>query len=115
MEPRWKGTDYLAGQIGILSHQVLVPSRTRFWYFQGDQSHFTSGISQQLQQPVSFFLFIPCCCDFQKCLRSLHRVRESWVGRRTSVINQIRGLLLERRVTIRKGRRFGPLPPDSFT
>jgi len=27
------------GQIGILAHQVLVPSRISFWYFQGDQSH----------------------------------------------------------------------------
>ena len=43
-----------SGQIGILSHQVLVPSRTRFWYFQGDQSqlllesHTTAARSQRL-------------------------------------------------------------------
>jgi transposase len=35
---------------------------------------------------------------------SLHRVRERWVSARTAVINQIRGLLLERGITIRKGR-----------
>jgi transposase len=29
----------------------------------------------------------------------------AWVARRTSVINQIRGLLLERGITFRKGRR----------
>ncbi len=34
---------------------------------------------------------------------SLHRVRERWVMRRTAVINQIRGLLLERGITLRKG------------
>ena len=28
-----------SGQFGILSHQVLAPSRIRFWYFQGDRSH----------------------------------------------------------------------------
>jgi hypothetical protein len=28
-----------SGRFGILPHQVLVPSRTRFRYFQGDQSH----------------------------------------------------------------------------
>ncbi len=28
-----------------------------------------------------------------------------WVARRTSVINQIRGLLLERGITFHKGRR----------
>jgi transposase len=37
-------------------------------------------------------------------LQSLHRVREHWVMRRTAVINQIRGLLLERGITLRKGR-----------
>ena len=31
-------------------------------------------------------------------------VRERWVVRRTAVINQIRGMLLERGITIRKGR-----------
>jgi hypothetical protein len=28
-----------SGQFRILSHYVLVPSRTRFCYFQGEQSH----------------------------------------------------------------------------
>jgi hypothetical protein len=37
-------------------------------------------------------------------LQSLHRVRERWVMRRTAVINQIRGLLLERGITLRQGR-----------
>ena len=36
----------------------------------------------------------------------LHRVRERRVMRRTAVINQIRGLLLERGITVRKGRRY---------
>jgi len=48
--------------------------------------------------------FVPIKTDDQLDLQSLHRVRERWVGRRTSVINQIRGLLLERGITIRKGR-----------
>jgi hypothetical protein len=36
-------------------------------------------------------------------LQFLHRVRDSWVMRRTAVINQIRGLLLERGTTVRQG------------
>jgi transposase len=48
--------------------------------------------------------FVPIKTDDQLDMQSLHRVRESWVGRRTAVINQIRGLLLERGITIRKGR-----------
>ena len=50
--------------------------------------------------------FVPIKTDDQLDLQSLHRVRERWVGRRTAVINQMRGLLLERGITIRKGRRY---------
>src|SRR5438874_6283916 len=48
--------------------------------------------------------FVPIKSDDQLDLQSLHRVRERWVARRTAVINQIRGLLLERGITLRKGR-----------
>jgi transposase len=48
--------------------------------------------------------FVPIKTDDQLDLQSLHRVRERWVMRRTAVINQIRGLLLERGITVRKGR-----------
>src|SRR5271154_5993161 len=49
--------------------------------------------------------FVPIKSDDQLDMQSLHRVRDRWVGRRTSVINQLRGLLLERGITFRKGRR----------
>src|SRR6516162_9660419 len=49
--------------------------------------------------------FVPIKSDNQLDLQSLHRVRERWVVRRTAVINQMRGLLLERGITIGKGRR----------
>jgi transposase len=45
--------------------------------------------------------FVPIKTDDQLDLQSLHRVRERWVSGRTAVINQIRGLLLERGITIR--------------
>jgi transposase len=38
-------------------------------------------------------------------LAALHRVRERWVMRQTAVVNQIRGLLLERGITLSRGRR----------
>jgi transposase len=49
--------------------------------------------------------FVPIKSDDQIDMQSLHRVRDRWVRRRTSVINQMRGLLLERGITFRKGRR----------
>jgi transposase len=36
----------------------------------------------------------------------VHGVRERWVMRRTAVVNQIRGLILERGLTLPKGRRY---------
>jgi transposase len=48
--------------------------------------------------------FVPIKSDEQLDMQSLHRVRERWIMRRTAVVNQIRGLLLERGVTVRTGR-----------
>jgi hypothetical protein len=42
---------------------------------------------------------------FTPIVFALARLRERWVMRRTAVVNQIRGLLLKRGITLRKGRR----------
>jgi transposase len=39
-------------------------------------------------------------------LQALHRVRSRLVSERTTVINQIRGFLLERGIIVRQGQRF---------
>lgn len=49
--------------------------------------------------------FVPIKSDNQLDMQSLHQVRDRWVRRRTSLINEIRSLLLERGITIRQGRR----------
>jgi transposase len=49
--------------------------------------------------------FVPVKSDEQLDLQSLHRVRERWVMRRTAAVNQVRGLLLERGITLPQGRR----------
>jgi transposase len=36
-------------------------------------------------------------------LQSLHRVRDRWIGRKTAVINQLRGFLLEHGITVPAG------------
>jgi transposase len=60
------------------------------------------AIAEAVARPT--MRFVPIKTDDQLDLQSLHRVRERWVMRRTAVINQIRGLLLERGITLRKGR-----------
>lgn len=48
--------------------------------------------------------FVPIKTEEQLDLQAVHRVRERWVTRRTAVVNQVRGLLLERGLTLPKGR-----------
>jgi hypothetical protein len=48
--------------------------------------------------------FVPIKTNDQLDLPPLHRVRERWLMRGTAVINQVRGFLLERGLTLRKGR-----------
>src|SRR4030081_2077419 len=60
------------------------------------------AIAEAVGQPK--MRFVPIKSDDQLDLQSLHRVRERWVMRRTAVVNQVRGLLLERGITLRKGR-----------
>jgi transposase len=59
------------------------------------------AIAEAVSRPT--MRFVPIKTDDQLDLQSLHRVRH-WVMRRTAVINQIRGLLLERGITLGKGR-----------
>jgi len=47
--------------------------------------------------------FVPIKTEDQLDLQALHRVRDRLVHRRTAIINQIRGFLLERGVSFAKG------------
>ena len=57
-----------------------------------------------MQRPTMHFVTIKT--PEQMDLLALHRVRSRLVGRRTGVINQIRGFLIERGITVRQG----PMP-----
>ena len=60
------------------------------------------AITEAVQRPT--MRFVPIKTEEQLDLQAVHRVRERWVMRRTAVVNQIRGLLLERGLTLPKGR-----------
>src|SRR5260370_35204809 len=47
--------------------------------------------------------FVPTESEAQIDLQTVHRVRDRWMGRRTAVINQIRGFLLEHGITVAVG------------
>ena len=60
------------------------------------------AIAEAVQRPT--MRFVPIKTEEQLDLQAVHRLRERWVMRRTAVINQIRAFLLERGLTLPKGR-----------
>lgn len=62
------------------------------------------AIAEAVQRPT--MRFVPIKTDDQLDLQALHRVRDRWIARRTAVMNQIRGFLMERGITVRKGPSY---------
>ena len=101
------GAHFLGRALREQGHQVrLIPAQHVKPYVKTNKSDYidAEAIAEAVARPT--MRFVPIKTDEQLDLQSLHRVRERWVKRRTAVINQIRGLLLERGITLPKGRRY---------
>ena len=101
-----RGAHFLGRALREQGHEVrLIPAQFVKPFVKTNKSDFidAEAIAEAVGRPT--MRFVPIKSDDQLDLQSLHRVRERWVTRRTAVINQIRGLLLERGMTVRKGRR----------
>lgn len=100
------GSHFLGRALREQGHDVrLMPAQYVKPYVKTNKNDFidAEACSEAVIRPT--MRFVPIKTDHQLDLQSLHRVRERWVVRRTAVINQIRGMLLERGITMRKGRR----------
>jgi transposase len=100
------GAHFLGRALREQGHDVrLMPAQYVKPYVKTNKNDYidAEAIAEAVTRPS--MRFVPIKTDDQLDLQSLHRVRERWVGRRTAVINQIRGLLLERGITVSKGRR----------
>jgi transposase len=101
------GAHFLGRALREQGHEVrLIPAQYVKPYVKTNKSDYidAEAIAEAVSRPT--MRFVPIKTDEQLHLQSLHRVRERWVMRRTAVINQIRGLLLERGITLRKGRCY---------
>jgi transposase len=99
------GAHFLGRALREQGHEVrLIPAQYVKPYVKTNKSDYidAEAIAEAVSRPT--MRFVPIKTDDQLDLQSLHRVRERWVMRRTAVVNQIRGLLLERGITLRKGR-----------
>jgi transposase len=99
------GSHFLGRALREQGHEVrLMPAQYVKPYVKTNKSDFidAEAIAEAVARPT--MRFVPIKTDDQLDMQSLHRVRERWVMRRTAIVNQIRGLLLERGITLRKGR-----------
>jgi transposase len=100
------GAHFLGRALRAQGHEVrLMPAQYVKPYVQTNKSDYidAEAIAESVQRPR--MRFVPIKTEEQLDLQALHRVRERWVMRRTAVVNQIRSLLLERGLTVPKGRK----------
>jgi transposase len=100
------GSHFLGRALREQGHDVrLMPAQYVKPYVKTNKNDFidAEACAEAVTRPT--MRFVPIKTDEQLDLQSLHRVRERWIVRRTAVINQIRGMLLERGITVPKGRR----------
>jgi hypothetical protein len=101
------GSHFLGRALREQGHDVrLMPAQYVKPYVKTNKNDYidAEACAEAVTRPT--MRFVPIKTDDQLDLQSLHRVRERWVVRRTAVINQMRGMLLERGITIRKGRHY---------
>ena len=100
------GAHFLGRALQAQGHDVrLMPAQYVKPYVKTNKSDYidAEAIAEAVQRPT--MRFVPIKTESQLDLQAVHRVRERWVMRRTAVINQVRGLLLEHGLTLPKGRR----------
>ena len=99
------GSHFLGRALREQGHEVrLMPAQYVKPYVQTNKSDYldAEAIAEAVQRPR--MRFVPIKTEEQLDLQALHRVRERWVMRRTAVVNHVRSLLLERGLTLPKGR-----------
>lgn len=99
------GAHYLGRRLIDLGYDVrLVPPQyvKPFVKSHKNDDRDAEAIAEAASRPTMRFVRVKT--QEQLDLQTLHRVRERLVGRRTALINQIRGILLERGVILPKGK-----------
>ncbi|HXJ96381.1 MAG TPA: IS110 family transposase [Terriglobia bacterium] len=91
------GAHFLAAKLREQGHEVkLIPAQFVKPYRKSNKNDFVDAEAIAEAVTRHNMRFVPIKTDDQLDLQALHRVRERLVRRRTALINQIRGFLLER-------------------
>ncbi|MGP0591128.1 IS110 family transposase [Nitrospira sp. T9] len=98
------GAHYWARELTKLGHEVrlLAPQYVKPWV-QTNKSDAADAraICRAVQEPG--MRFVGMASEVQQTVQALHRVRSRYLGNRTALVNQIRGILLEYGVAIPPG------------
>jgi transposase len=100
------GAHHLGRQLREQGHDVrlMSPEYVRpYVKAQKNDERDAEAIAEAATRPT--MRFVDLKSDEQLDMQSLHRARDRLVGERTTLINQLRAILLERGIVIAKGRR----------
>jgi transposase len=98
------GAHFLGATLRQQGHQVrLIPAQFVKPFVKSNKNDYADAEAIGEAVERENMRFVPIKADEQLDLQALHRVRDRLVTRRTAVINQLRGFLLERGITFRKG------------
>ena len=98
------GAHFLARVLQQQGHEVkLMPAEYVRPFVKSNKNDYVDAeaIAEAVQRPT--MRFVPIKSEAQLDLQALHRVRDRWMGRRTAVINQVRGFLMEHGITVAAG------------
>jgi transposase len=99
------GSHFLGRALREQGHEVrLMPAQYVKPYVKTNKNDYIDAEAIAEAVGLPRMRFVPIKNDEQLDMQSMHRARERWVRNRTALLNQIRGLLLERGITIRKKR-----------
>jgi transposase len=98
------GAHFIGASLRDQGHDVrLIPAQFVKPFVKTNKNDFIDAEATAEAVSRQNMRFVPIKTDEQLDLQALHRVRDRLVHRRTAVINQIRGFLLERGITFAKG------------
>lgn len=98
------GAHFIGATLRQQGHDVrLIPAQFVKPFVKSNKNDFLDAEAIAEAVTRENMRFVPIKTNHQLDLQALHRVRDRLVHRRTAVINQIRGFLLERGITFAKG------------
>ncbi|HEU5450477.1 MAG TPA: IS110 family transposase, partial [Terriglobales bacterium] len=98
------GAHFVGASLRAQGHDVrLIPAQFVKPFLKSNKNDYLDAEAIAEAVARQNMRFVPIKTDDQLDLQALHRVRDRLVGRRTALINQIRGFLLERGLVFAQG------------